>query len=158
MHITALVAIPDCEQLCVCVCVCVYGCYARDTARGTPIFLVSRETAFNIPSDYTYSLDQEAWLYTLYSALCSHQTCGGIQNPGFRIEPHACGWMVKTHACGCIHCLIVKATQKSCTTLFIHSAVACTSTCFWTWLANSDYPRTTLLNINHSKRQLLITF
>ena len=20
------------------------------------------------------------------------------------IQPHACGWMVKTHACGCIHC------------------------------------------------------
>ena len=28
-----------------CVCVCMYGCYDRDTARGTPIFLVSRETA-----------------------------------------------------------------------------------------------------------------
>ena len=40
--------------------------------------------------------------------LCSHQTCGCIQNPGFRIQPHACGWMVKTHACGCIHCLNTK--------------------------------------------------
>ena len=36
----------------------------------------------------------------LYSFVCE---CGCIQNPGFRIQPHACGWMVKTHACGCIH-------------------------------------------------------
>ena len=40
----------------------------------------------------------------LYSFVCE---CGCIQNPGFRIQPHACGWMVKTHACGCIHGIIV---------------------------------------------------
>ena len=86
---------------------------ARDTAtndEGTPIFLVSRETAL-FRQTILKSLDQEAWLYTL--TLCSHQTCGGIQNPGFRIEPHACGWMVKTHACGCIHCLYFNRSYLS---------------------------------------------
>ena len=100
--ISALVAIPDCEQLCVCVCVCV-DVMLEILHEVSPFFLVSRETA----------LFRQAILRVLTKkhgctpfTLCSHQTCGCIQNPGFRIQPHACGWiMVKTHACGCIHCL-----------------------------------------------------
>ena len=32
---------------------------------------------------------------------------GCFQNPGFRMSyrPHQCGWMVKTHAYSCLHCL-----------------------------------------------------
>ena len=48
---------------------------------------------------------QHSWIFMsvwLYSFVCE---CGCIQNPGFRIQPHACGWMVKTHACGCIYTL-----------------------------------------------------
>ena len=89
-YISALVAIPNREQLCVCVC----GCYARDEVSS--FFLVNRETA----------LFRQAILRVLTKkhgctpfTLCSHRTCGCIQNPGFRIQPHACGWMVKTHTC-----------------------------------------------------------
>ena len=72
------ISIPYREQLCVCVCVCVCGCYARDTAWGIPFLLVSRETA----------LFRQAILRVLTKkhgctpfTLCSHQTCGCIQNP-----------------------------------------------------------------------------
>ena len=65
--ISALVAIPDREQL--CVCVCMYACYAWDSAWGIPFFLVSRETALFCQAIYLRVLTkiQEAWLYTLYS-------------------------------------------------------------------------------------------
>ena len=112
-YISALVAIPDCEQLCACVCVCVCVCvhvwmFMLEILHRLheAIFLVSRETA----------LFRQAILRVLTKkhgctpfTLCSHQTCGGIQNPRFRIQPHACDWMVKTHACGCIHCLMINS-------------------------------------------------
>ena len=67
--------------MCVCVCVFMYGCYARDTARGTPIFLVSRETALLRQTILRVLTKKRG---STPFTLCSHQTCGGIQNPGFR--------------------------------------------------------------------------
>ena len=72
------------------VCVCVLEILHE----VPPFFLVSRETAlFRQTILRVLTKKRGCTPFTL----CSHQTCGGIQNPGFWIEPHACGWMVKTH-------------------------------------------------------------
>ena len=53
-----------------CVCVCMYGCYARDTAWGIPFLLIVGRQLYSVRL-YVSSIDQEAWLYTLYSVQSS---------------------------------------------------------------------------------------